>query len=247
MTIIQQFLILPAAVASTFLFSSVAQAASIVMDDFDSGFQSLSVNAGDSDGSNSAFGGSILGGSRTLELLNVENQPPENPPFGRANLTVAGSSLIWSNDFAVNSIAKVSWDSNGNGLGSPANPPGVDLTGQTGINVRFAGGDAGVNIKFILTDTMGNIVMNSQEVSNPNTSLLFGFGGFAGDNGFKLNSVESVMMELTAERPAADLRIDLLEAPMKPVPEPLTILGSATALGLGSLLKREHSKKQNKS
>lgn len=32
-----------------------------------------------------------------------------------------------------------------------------------------------------------------------------------------------------------------------PVPEPLTILGSATALGFGALLKREYAKKQNKS
>jgi hypothetical protein len=32
-----------------------------------------------------------------------------------------------------------------------------------------------------------------------------------------------------------------------PVPEPLTILGSATALGIGGLLKREHSRKQKKS
>lgn len=31
------------------------------------------------------------------------------------------------------------------------------------------------------------------------------------------------------------------------VPEPLTIIGSATALGFGALLKREHSKKQKKS
>lgn len=33
----------------------------------------------------------------------------------------------------------------------------------------------------------------------------------------------------------------------EPVPEPLTILGSATALGVGALLKRESSKKKNKS
>ncbi|MEQ9622059.1 PEP-CTERM sorting domain-containing protein [Coleofasciculus chthonoplastes] len=32
----------------------------------------------------------------------------------------------------------------------------------------------------------------------------------------------------------------------KPVPEPLTILGSATALGIGGLLKRQQSKKNNK-
>jgi len=35
--------------------------------------------------------------------------------------------------------------------------------------------------------------------------------------------------------------------PLAPVPEPLTIFGSATALGFGALLKREHSKKQKKS
>lgn len=35
--------------------------------------------------------------------------------------------------------------------------------------------------------------------------------------------------------------------PETPVPEPLTILGSAAALGFGALLKREHSKKQKKS
>jgi len=34
---------------------------------------------------------------------------------------------------------------------------------------------------------------------------------------------------------------------LKPVPEPLTIIGSATALGFGVLLKREHCKKKNKS
>jgi len=33
----------------------------------------------------------------------------------------------------------------------------------------------------------------------------------------------------------------------KPVPEPLTILGSATALGFGALFKRQQSKKQKKS
>lgn len=31
----------------------------------------------------------------------------------------------------------------------------------------------------------------------------------------------------------------------QPVPEPLTIIGSATALGIGALLKRESSKKKN--
>jgi len=34
--------------------------------------------------------------------------------------------------------------------------------------------------------------------------------------------------------------------PNEPVPEPLTILGSATALGIGGLLKRQQSKKNNK-
>jgi hypothetical protein len=38
----------------------------------------------------------------------------------------------------------------------------------------------------------------------------------------------------------------LYKADAEPVPEPLTILGSATALGIGGLLKRQQSKKNNK-
>ncbi|MEQ9672243.1 PEP-CTERM sorting domain-containing protein [Coleofasciculus sp. G2-EDA-02] len=41
-------------------------------------------------------------------------------------------------------------------------------------------------------------------------------------------------------------RSSILRLRATPVPEPLTILGSATALGFGALLKREHSKKQKK-
>jgi len=38
-----------------------------------------------------------------------------------------------------------------------------------------------------------------------------------------------------------------LEAEAQSVPEPLTMLGSATALGFGALFKRQHSRKQKKS
>lgn len=41
--------------------------------------------------------------------------------------------------------------------------------------------------------------------------------------------------------------IDNINFDQEPVPEPLTILGSVTALGIGGLLKRKHSKKQKKS
>ncbi|MEQ8537772.1 MAG: PEP-CTERM sorting domain-containing protein [Coleofasciculus sp. D1-CHI-01] len=51
-----------------------------------------------------------------------------------------------------------------------------------------------------------------------------GGGGFAFDN---FNATQSIVNP-------------------EPVPEPLTILGSATALGFGGLLKRQHSKKQKK-
>ncbi|MEQ9622934.1 PEP-CTERM sorting domain-containing protein [Coleofasciculus chthonoplastes] len=40
--------------------------------------------------------------------------------------------------------------------------------------------------------------------------------------------------------------LTLYKADAEPVPEPLTILGSATALGIGGLLKRQQSKKNNK-
>ncbi|MFP4124571.1 PEP-CTERM sorting domain-containing protein [Coleofasciculus sp.] len=49
----------------------------------------------------------------------------------------------------------------------------------------------------------------------------------------------------SASQGGAEFYVDM--ASVEPVPEPLTILGSATALGFGALLKREHSRKQNKS
>ncbi|MEQ9356947.1 MAG: PEP-CTERM sorting domain-containing protein [Coleofasciculus chthonoplastes F1-TOW-03] len=44
-----------------------------------------------------------------------------------------------------------------------------------------------------------------------------------------------------------DTSIDYIKLTVSDVPEPLTILGSATALGFGALLKRQQSRKQNKS
>lgn len=41
--------------------------------------------------------------------------------------------------------------------------------------------------------------------------------------------------------------LEQVQPPVENVPEPLTILGSATALGFGGLLKRVHAKKQKKS
>jgi hypothetical protein len=46
---------------------------------------------------------------------------------------------------------------------------------------------------------------------------------------------------------SAHINVDTSGVPPEPVPEPLTILGSATALGFGAFLKREHSRKQKKS
>lgn len=59
----------------------------------------------------------------------------------------------------------------------------------------------------------------------------------------------SVNIELQSDGGSSSdvIAIDYAELEIKPVPEPLTILGSATALGIGTLLKRENSKKQKKS
>ncbi len=57
-----------------------------------------------------------------------------------------------------------------------------------------------------------------------------GIGELNGNRSFGNGSSGTTTISLTAQ----------------PVPEPLTILGSATALGLGTVLKRKSSKKQNK-
>ncbi|MEQ9356384.1 THxN family PEP-CTERM protein [Coleofasciculus chthonoplastes] len=68
--------------------------------------------------------------------------------------------------------------------------------------------------------------------------------------GFSQNGLGNAVDEfLTIENQSntANLFAQLTEVETENVPEPLTILGSATALGIGALLKRESSKKQKKS
>lgn len=56
------------------------------------------------------------------------------------------------------------------------------------------------------------------------------------------------IVDLNTEYGGNDFTLDdiSMEAASTPVPEPMTILGSATALGFGTLFKREYSKSQRK-
>ncbi|WP_228061078.1 MULTISPECIES: PEP-CTERM sorting domain-containing protein [unclassified Coleofasciculus] len=72
----------------------------------------------------------------------------------------------------------------------------------------------------------------SQEfLLSPGTYNIVASGVFFGD-GKIVNPIKSTSFTVAAATEEA--------------PEPLTLLGSATALGLGALLKREHSKRQGK-
>ena len=77
---------------------------------------------------------------------------------------------------------------------------------------------------FVSLGDTGKVGFNLTSPVSPNNSL-FLYIGEVGDNG-----------EVAAGQ------IIVSDQPMN-VPEPLTILGSATALGFGAFLKREHARK----
>ena len=71
------------------------------------------------------------------------------------------------------------------------------------------------------------------------------FVPFSINSGFVagLNTLDFVVEDVGV---ISGFRVAEISGTASPVPEPLTILGSATALGFGALLKRQHSQKQKK-
>ncbi|MEQ8973719.1 MAG: PEP-CTERM sorting domain-containing protein [Coleofasciculus sp. C1-SOL-03] len=115
------------------------------------------------------------------------------------------------------SVSDLGGDANLNG-GGPNNPGNFDI----GVEI----GTQGASPDFIPSTmfTVKNIGLDQflgQKFAARVTSV-----GSDGEGSSKLSAVAPTEAE--------------------PVPEPLTILGSATALGIGGLLKRQQSKKNNK-
>jgi hypothetical protein len=119
----------------------------------------------------------------------------------------------------------------------------LDVTGG-GINKFFRFNVLSVDLEGVLTlsvmDNNGtaSLTKTLSPSSNP-TSVIFKFNEFDNIATIDLTQVDAISLAIRGEE-----NFDLMATSIvATIPEPLTLLGSAIALGLGTVLKKEYDKK----
>lgn len=169
----------------------------------------------------------------------------ENLTFTATGLNTLGVGRNWTNylpgiDLAVNGVEDLNVD-----MLEPVSSFGFDFVESQFELDPIGNGNLSVNGQFfesIFKVSLVNTgtVIYSFEFSKPNDIATF--VGVKSNQLF--NRVEIREIVGTTDN---EFYGTFYTPRAEPVPEPLTILGSATALGVGALLKRESSKKKNKS
>jgi hypothetical protein len=215
---------------------SLAASAAIVIDNFDSGVTDIELTAGsDSQLASGAVSGDILLDSRFVELQLENNtgltaSTKANPPTGQ---------FAWSNESGVDSIAMLTWDDNGSGLG------GLDLTdsgASDAILISLVDIDLTAELTFTIEDTGGGVSILEVNGLSPG-EIKFPYASFAGSADF--TSVNSIKLTLDGPE-SVDVTLDLLETstiippPITAIPEPTSILSFAglLAVALGAVALR---------
>jgi hypothetical protein len=91
----------------------------------------------------------------------------------------------------------------------------------------------------LIVDYWADGQLGSPDVPNKNVTI--NVQGNVGNNSCNVTVLDPVTTDSCTFTPDGSFG-----STIQPVPEPLTILGYATALGFGALFKREHSKRQKK-
>lgn len=175
------------------------------------------------------------------------------------DVTDAGNSQAlfkFSNAGPVgSSITQIYWDDATDALSSifgidvGTTSPGVSYTVSNNPGNLPQGNNINFNEEFKVQATNQGGVSNNGVNINEMLGVLFNYSGSFGDVETALNSGSlRIGMHVQSIDSANDGSDSFVNTPgtNEPVPEPLTILGSATALGIGGLLKRQQSKKNNK-
>ncbi|MEQ9358875.1 PEP-CTERM sorting domain-containing protein [Coleofasciculus chthonoplastes] len=155
------------------------------------------------------------------------------------------------NSFTISKSLPVQIPNNSTSLwiweNSNAKPIGVTRTFRTTFNLTGLNPNTASISGLWATDNLGSdILINGLSTGEKST-------GYRRPSSFNINSgfvagvntLDFVVQETRGGDGA--FRVLEISGTAEPVPEPLTIVGSATALGVGSLLKRQSSKNKNKS
>lgn len=121
------------------------------------------------------------------------------------------------------------------------NTPGSGWTTLEDIEWTFNGRILGVMSDFNGTlEAASNSILGAPGTAYPGSFRGRGLGGGSPIDTHSGVGTNTLTVTMRVREPGDWIRV------VTAVPEPLTILGSATALGFGALFKREHSKKQKK-
>jgi hypothetical protein len=225
------------------LSAGEAKAATITIDSFDDGFQHISAASSTTFNSTIYSANPIVRGKRDIRLTILENPSPSslNAEVAVLPLLTEPGILTISNDTGVKSETLITWH------GEDENGLSLDVTGG-GINKFFRFNVLSADLEAILTlsvmDNNGtaSLTRTLSPSFNP-TSVVFKFNEFDNVAAIDLTQVDSISLAIRGEE-----NFDFTaESIVATVPEPLTLLGSAIALGLGTVLKKEYDKKQTKS
>jgi hypothetical protein len=217
--------------------ASGAKAAQITLDTFDVAGPSIDKSGTSAVGtgtfSGTQVGTGILGGERKIDFT-VISRPSSNRS---ALAEVSGGQFVLDTGPSVLTGTLLTWD----GIGTSGLNTNLTQDGLDAFRLAIVSIDQVANLTFTVRDNLGNTssLTRSNLVAGP---AIFNFANFTGNANF--SNAFSVTLNITAPQ-AIDLTLDILEVTDETpntVPEPLTLLGSAAAVGFGALLRRKQTK-----
>lgn len=156
-------------------------------------------------------------------------------------ISLASTGFLGSEDISTSGTMTWFYDSNANdyfqyqyGEQGEINPIWAPILIGIGTGIV-----ASLIVDYIVDGQLGS-------PSVPNKNVTINVRGNVGNNSCNVTVLDPVTTDSCTFTPDGNFESTIQPVPEEPVPEPLTILASATALGFGALFKREHSKQQKK-
>lgn len=247
----------------TLIFSAgQAKAGSLVIDTFNTQFQSVEVEVpleGDVDFSllrddeTSGLSASIVGGYRNIfvEMIDATTRGSEAEASVAQEIAVTNGLLAISNDTGVKSNTIVTWDSSGEGLGIDLLNNGFDTNA---FDLDIVSIDLDANLMFTVMGNNGETATLLESDLSTVGDNLFHYEDFTVSNGTYtdiFSDVKSIALKVSGEN--LDTSFDSLNAinddPTDPdpsaVPEPTSVLSLLSIIGFGAnfLARGKASKK----